>query len=116
VHAAADGEVAVVAVLIEEGAENPAFAPVWENLPTEDRDHTRAEGTVDAAQLLPADRGYYGYRGSFTTPPCTEDVRWIVLRTPVELSAAQIAAFRGILDGNNRPVQPLGARVVRRSR
>jgi carbonic anhydrase len=71
---------------------------------------------VDAASLLPAGRGYYRYSGSFTTPPCTEDVLWIVLRSPVELSPAQIQKFRAILDGNNRPVQPLNGRKVAVSR
>ena len=48
--------------------------------------------------------------GSFTTPPCTEGVKWFILSTPVELSSEQIDAFRAIYDGNNRPVQPLNDR------
>ncbi len=50
--------------------------------------------------------------GSLTTPPCSEDVRWQVLKTPVTLSAAQLAAFRKLYKMNARPVQPLNGRKV----
>ena len=60
--------------------------------------------------MLPEDKSYYHYMGSFTTPPCTEGVKWFILSTPVELSSEQIDAFRAIYDGNNRPVQPLNDR------
>jgi carbonic anhydrase len=66
----------------------------------------------DAAALLPADRSYWAFMGSLTTPPCSEGVRWQVLRTPVELSRAQLAAFRKLYPMNARPVQPLNGRKV----
>jgi carbonic anhydrase len=43
--------------------------------------------------MFPSTLGYYVYPGSVTAPPCTEGVKWFVLKTPVEVSAAQIAAF-----------------------
>lgn len=116
VHKDHGGNVAVVSVLIEEGSENPAFAPVWSNLPTDANRKRESAAVVDPGALLPADRGYLRYMGSFTTPPCTEGVLWLVLRSPGELSAAQIAAFRAVLDGNNRPVQPLNGRAISVSR
>jgi carbonic anhydrase len=112
VHAASDGHLAVVGVLIREGAENPAFSPLWRYLPTEENRAVRPEVTIDAETLLPESRGYYQYDGSFTTPPCTEGVRWMVLTTPVELSREQIQAFQAVIHGNNRPVQPLNDRDV----
>ena len=39
-------------------------------------------------------------------------MKWLVMTTPVPLSAAQIAAFTSIVNGNNRPVQPLNGRAV----
>ncbi len=113
VHKSAGGDLAVVAVMIQPGAENPAFDPVWDNLPTAERAERESGATVDTAALLPLDHGYYRYMGSFTTPPCTEDVLWMVLRTPVTLSRRQIEAFRAIIHGNNRPVQPLNGREIR---
>lgn len=57
-------------------------------------------------------RGYYGYTGSLTTPPCSEGVRWHILKQPVEVSPVQLAAFRKLYRMNARPVQPLNGRVV----
>ena len=66
---------------------------------------------MDPAALLPADKTYWHYHGSFTTPPCTEGVMWFVLNNPVELSDAQISAFEAIYDHNYRPVLPMNART-----
>ena len=54
----------------------------------------------------------YRYEGSLTTPPCSEGVKWLVMTTPIEMSPEQVAQFRAILHGNNRPVQPLNGRTV----
>lgn len=112
VHKSDDGEIAVVGVLIEEGADNAAFDVVWNYLPSAENRERKESVTVDAATLLPSDKNYFRYTGSFTTPPCTEDVLWMVLKSPVELSAEQIKSFRAIIKGNNRPVRPLNDREV----
>lgn len=112
VHKSDEGEIAVVGVLIEEGADNAAFDQVWNYLPSAENRERKESVTVDAATLLPSDKNYFRYTGSFTTPPCTEDVLWMILKSPVELSPRQIATFRAIIDGNNRPVQPLNDREI----
>jgi carbonic anhydrase len=71
--------------------------------------------TLNPADMLPSSFGYYMYMGSVTAPPCTEGVRWIVLKTPVEVSAAQIDAFARLYPDDVRPVQPLNGRVVQES-
>ena len=112
VHQSDDGEYAVVGVLLTEGEENAAYAPVWDNLPTEEGELETIEGvTVNAADLLPADQAYYRYAGSFTTPPCTEGVKWFVISNPAMLSTAQMDAFEAIYDHNYRPVLPFNART-----
>lgn len=111
VHADADGNNAVISALIVEGEENPAFAPVWENMPAEEGDPVTIEGVfVNPSDLLPEDRSYYHYMGSLTTPACTEGVNWHILTQPIELSADQLATFRAIHDGTNRPIQPMNGR------
>jgi carbonic anhydrase len=112
VHKADDGQLAVVGVLVAEGRDNPAFAPVWAHLPETVGPAQTVPGVVDAGSLLPAARTSYRYGGSLTTPPCSEGVQWLILTTPVEMSAAQIRAFTRIHSGNNRPVQPLHGRTV----
>jgi carbonic anhydrase len=112
VHQSDDGEYAVVGVMMDRGAENPAYAPVWDNMPAEEGDPQTISGTsVNGMDLLPQDQSYYRFDGSFTTPPCTEGVKWFVMSNPVELSDAQVATFEEIYSGNYRPVQPLNDRT-----
>ncbi|HXI10738.1 MAG TPA: carbonic anhydrase family protein [Thermodesulfobacteriota bacterium] len=113
VHKNDKGELAVVGVLIEKGKENPAFKTVWANIPKKAGEHKELKETVNASDLLPASKAYFTYSGSLTTPPCSEGVTWLVLKTPVQLSEAQINAFMGVHKGNNRPVQPLNSRKIR---
>ena len=115
VHKGADGEVAVVGVMIEAGEENAALEVLWQNLPTVENRANRTQMQIDVGAVLPADHDYLHYTGSFTTPPCTEDVRWMMMRQPIQLSKAQIAAFRAIINNNNRPVQPLNGRAIESS-
>ncbi|MDE0220468.1 MAG: carbonic anhydrase family protein [Spirochaetaceae bacterium] len=116
VHAGDAGDLAVVAVLLRHGAANETLAPIWANLPREAGSAAALPGEVRAADLLPQTRAAWRYRGSLTTPPCTEGVSWIVMTEPVTLSAAQIAAFGALYPRNFRPVQPLGRRTLGRSR
>lgn len=126
VHRSNDGRLAVVGVLIDEGAENTAWADVVHHIgarelegetdETDEPDATGEQdetdgGTLELASLLPADLGHVEYDGSLTTPPCTEGVSWIVLTDPIEMSPEQIAVLH---DGHDsaRPTQPLGDRVV----
>jgi len=112
VHKNEAGQVAVVGVFIKVGKENRAFSPLWTYLPKEENKRLTYEGKVDVLSMLPKEKRYYHYMGSFTTPPCTEGVYWYVLKEPVELSKIQIDKFRSIISGNNRPVQPLNGRKI----
>ena len=116
VHKSATGSVGVVAVFIEEGKHNQAFDPAWTVLPDAESPRRDLNMTIDTLALLPKDHSYYQYFGSFTTPPCTEQVNWVVLKTPISLSKQQIERFRSVIKDNNRPVQPLNDRRVLRSK
>jgi carbonic anhydrase len=112
VHTSADGKVAVVAVLLKEGRTNAALAPVLGKLPQAEGAKAPLAADFNAGDILPADHGYYKFIGSLTTPPCTEGVRWQVLKEPIEASKAQIAAFRKLYPMNARPVQPVNGRKI----
>jgi carbonic anhydrase len=113
VHKSAAGRLAVIGVFIDEGAHNAAFDPLLANLPSTKGAETHINDVmVDVNQLLPSSLESYRYDGSLTTPPCSEGVKWIVMTTPIQMSAEQIAAFRALINGNNRPVQPLNGRTV----
>lgn len=111
VHQSNDGEYAVVGAMLVQGNENTAYTPIWNNLPLNESELETIDGVnINASDLLPENLAYYQYKGSFTTPPCTEGVNWFILDTPIELSSEQIAAFEDIYSSNYRPIQALGQR------
>jgi len=113
VHQNDAGELAVVAVMFELGAENPALKPVLAAIPPEENQPVALNKPVDLRPLFPADHHYYRFSGSLTTPPCTEGLRWLVMKQPVQLSQAQLDQFQKALkSSNNRPLQPLHGRMI----
>ncbi len=113
VHKSADGKLAVVAVLFDEGKANPAIATVWSNLPKAEGTENKPSGVeVNAAQLLPDKFEYYTFPGSLTTPPCSEGVTWLVVSHRMTASKEQIDAFAKLYPNNYRPVQPLNGRKI----
>lgn len=113
VHKDSDGHLAVVAVLMKTGQENPFLRSLWPHLPAvPGKEETVGNVSIDIADLLPATKGYFTFAGSLTTPPCSEGVRWFVLKSPVEVSPAQVAAFAKLYPNNARPVQPTNGRRI----
>ncbi|QTD45799.1 carbonic anhydrase [Ottowia testudinis] len=113
VHASKDGQLAVVGLMYEEGAENAALKQFWGAMPAKGGQKAPLATVVNAAGMLPAKLDYYRFNGSLTTPPCSEGVRWLVLKAPLTASKAQISAFEHVMHHpNNRPLQPVNARPV----
>ena len=113
VHSTKDGELAVVSVMFKIGKSNPAFQKLVNNIPAKTGEKNNiCKENLKAKDLLPSSLEYYRFNGSLTTPPCSEGVRWFVLKTPVEVSAKQIKAFEKVMGKNNRPLQPINARVI----
>jgi carbonic anhydrase len=110
VHKAADGQLGLMAVLIKEGAENPALAPIFSALPPRAGERTIDSFSTEA--VLPGGHEYYSYTGSLTTPPCSEGAQWFVLSTPIEASSAQIEAFGERYPHNNRITKPTNGREI----
>ena len=90
------------------GKKNEAPAPIFVQPPKPGA--PARELQLDPAALLPADHRALLYTGSLTTPPCTEQVHWVVMEQPIEMSRAQISVFRRLFPDNHRPVQPLNGR------
>jgi carbonic anhydrase len=111
VNADENGNLAVVAVMFDQGSDNPFIASLTQTLPTKDHTQTLAQ-SFDVASLLPDTTQYYRFNGSLTTPPCSEGVRWFVMKQPKGLSADQLEKMHGMLGNNNRPVQDINARLV----
>ncbi|MFH0344113.1 MAG: carbonic anhydrase [Chromatiales bacterium] len=110
-------DLAVVGVLVKVGS--PVNTVINEILLAEEGEEL---GFKNAKNVLPRfDRRYYNYSGSLTTPPCSEGVRWFVLKRPVFVSQAAIDHLHEVIaefpdyDGfpdNNRPVRPLNDRAI----
>ncbi|TBR39365.1 MULTISPECIES: carbonic anhydrase [Dyella] len=115
VHADAHKRVAVLGVLVKLGKENESLAPVFRSLPAHSENAPTPGGAtipVNLASILPADHEAFVYSGSLTTPPCSEDVRWIVLTHPIQMSGSQIASFKKLFPDNHRPLQKVNGREV----
>jgi carbonic anhydrase len=113
VHSDKDGNLAVVAIMFEEGSANPLLAKLWAKMPPKAGGKAALGEKHNVASLLPADRDYYRFNGSLTTPPCSEGVWWLVLKSPVNASKEQVQQFSKTMGfANNRPVQPVNARPV----
>jgi carbonic anhydrase len=116
-HQSGDGKVAGVTVLLKAGRPNGTVQKIWAHMPQVEGKEEEIPGVeIDPAGLVPRNTVYYTYAGSLTAPPCTEGVTWFVLKTPVEVSEAQIAEFAKLYPHDVRPIQPLNGRVVKESK
>lgn len=113
VHRDLDGKLAVVAVLMDQGKGHPLIQQVWNNLPLEKNTEQTGMTQMDLNLLLPEQRQYYTYMGSLTTPPCSEGVLWMVMKSPATMSREQIAIFGKLYPMNARPVQSASGRLIK---
>lgn len=117
VHRDIDGHLAVLAVPLERGDHpNALIQTLWNNLPLERNSSYLPEVAINPAGLLPPTPEHYLYMGSLTTPPCTEDVLWVVMRQPVQISDDQLRIFARLYPRNSRPIQPVNGRLILESR
>lgn len=114
VHRNAAGNLAVVGVMMTAGKANAVFKKIVQTMPPA-KGEKPADPGIDPNALLPAQRGYFRYPGSLTTPPCSEIVDWNVLASPIAVDEADIAAFAKLYAMNARPVQKSNRRFVLRS-
>jgi len=117
VHKDYDGTTAILAIPMERGAEHPVIQTLWNHMPLEvGMEVTPRDAVIDLSGLLPQVRTYFTYMGSLTTPPCTENVLWLVLKEPVQISQEQIGIFARLYPNNTRPLQPTHDRLIKGSR
>lgn len=132
VHQHHDGSLAVVGVLMSTkglsgsdkkswwgssyGQANPLISTLWNNLPLVKEKVSSPGVLIDVNQLLPNDKAFYTYMGSLTTPPCSENVLWFVMKNPISVSEDQVKNFGRLYPMNARPLQPKGDRLVKESK
>lgn len=101
----------MVGVFIEKGDINSTLQTVLNSMPLQEGSKT-ANGTINAMNFLPTNKSYYTYQGSLTTPPCSQGVKWIVLKNPITASQDQINSFTNDFQVNARPAQELNLRQI----
>ena len=111
VHKNNQGQLVVVAVMIKQGGANQLIDRM--PVPPKKGDSSEAGGAfINPLQLLPGNRRSFTFSGSLTTPPCTQNVGWIVMQQPVFVSSATLAKFQRVLGKNARPLQPANSRAI----
>lgn len=113
VHADAKGNLTVIGVMFNVGKANIGLTKLWPQMSDKESEPVALKTRVTPSEMMPENRAYYRFSGSLTTPPCSEGVRWILLKTPMTASKEQIEDFeRAVKHNNNRPVQALNGRIV----
>ncbi|WP_353929552.1 carbonic anhydrase family protein [Okeanomitos corallinicola TIOX110] len=106
-HRNSQGELAVLGVMIEPGKSNSLIDDIILYQVGKNE-----YATINAADLLPNNKNYFSYNGSLTTPPCSENVKWIIFVEPIQASKNQILAVQALYETNARPVQPRNDRII----
>lgn len=75
VHKSADGQLAVLGALIQEGKKNTVLEQAWNAIPKEKTTGRKnVSEPIDLIHILPKNQHTYQYESSLTTPPCSEGV------------------------------------------
>ena len=120
VHASEDAGLLVIGLLFEVIAtddDNEFLKSIkFEQAPNrKSGGNVALDGDVDLNYFSDIFEGdYYRYKGSLTTPPCSETVEWFVMATASTISPSQFAYFQSIFPNpsNYRPVMPLNGRTI----
>lgn len=112
VHQNEAGELAVVGVMLKAGGDNDTLAPIWKAMPKEVNKEKTLTAKVNAEDILPKKQQFYHFKGSLTTPPCSEGVEWFVMKEPVQVSKKQVEKFVALIGHNARPIQAANGRFI----
>ena len=112
-HEDSKKNIAIMSILFKTGEPNAELTELLAQLPQKASEPIKLKTRFTPNELMPTNQQYYRYSGSLTTPPCSEGVRWIVMKSPLQVSAEQVQAITTAIGGaNNRPIQPLHGRSV----
>ena len=109
-HTSREEKQTAIAIFVTMGEYNAAMQPLIENYPAKLGDKPGI--ALEWQKLLPEQRGYFAYRGSISTPPCTENIHWRVFKKPITISREQAEQLAAKIGRNSRAAQPLMLRTV----
>jgi carbonic anhydrase len=103
--------------LLQQGTDNQLVHELWNNVPAQKgKEEVHKNIQINVSGLLPAEKGYYTFQGSLTTPPCSEGVTWFVLKQPVTVSETEIMQFSQLYRHDARPTQAVYGREILESK
>lgn len=114
VHKNSRGELAVIGALYSEGEDPPRLGKLITEIPTEVHKPNPLSVSMKDLTITTVDKSYYRYNGSLTTPPCSEGVRWYVLKTIQHVSKKRRDIFNQLIGDDARGPQPINARPILR--
>lgn len=116
VHVSNDKQIAVMAIMAQEGRSSEAFTFLENYLPLASGETKQIDKDFDLNLNLPENKDYYKYNGSLTTPPCTENVTWFVYKNPISVSLDQVMQLQKLMPLNNyRATQPINGRIIKQN-
>ncbi len=113
VHVSKDKDFVVFAIMVLEGEESETIDFLETYLPVKSGETKSIDKPHSFTDYKLSDFDHYYYKGSLTTPPCTEAVNWFVFKSPITASPTQVKVIADLMPRNNfRPTQPLNERKV----
>lgn len=115
VHANEEGKLVVIAIMGKESPENAEpYKFLDKFLPVSQNETKPINESFDMTEVLPENQGYYTYEGSLTTPPCTEGIKWFILKEPIGVSIKLINDLKKLMPIDNyRGIQKLNGRQIK---
>jgi carbonic anhydrase len=105
VHIAEDGDLLVLGFFIKIDDKHGDHYGFFKSLPKEGE--SIQTQLISLTKIKAFNGPHFIYKGSLTTPPCTEGVNWVIFEKPLALSSKQLASFSSIYSSNYRPIVPI---------
>ena len=113
VHMDSKNQFTVISILGEQGFETEYSEFLNLFLPLKEGVTKEIHESFDLTDLFQDNTAYYSYKGSLTTPPCTEQVNWIILKESITISEEAVNFLKNNMPLDNyRNEQPLNGRKV----
>lgn len=113
VHESKNKELATVSMMIVPGRQSRILSKLLPEMPEAGKSKRLSANTLRSIEMEKKIGSYYRYNGSLTKPPCTEGVRWFVMKQNQTMSKEQYEQIKAVIKvDNNRPVQALNARMI----
>lgn len=112
-HIDSKGGTTIVSVFFKEGKPNQAIDKLFGELTPNTSAPVELKTRLIGSDLMPISQEYFRYSGSLTTPPCTEGVRWVIMKNPLSIAKEQVEKInKALKTANNRPPQALNGRTT----